>query len=213
MGFFVNFLFFKVRLRLGLYTSLHRKEKAVVKRIKAIAVVIFLIICIWLIKKIFSNHISTLDEFQNFMSGYGITGPIVLVLIQAFQVIVPILPGYLGCAVGAMSYGTLIGFLCNYIGISAGSMIAFLLAEKYGKVFMVEMFSKKTYEKWIRKIAEKKSYNSLFFMANLLPLFPADFLCYFSGMIHMNRKHFIWIILLSKPWCILAYSIAFGMIR
>lgn len=184
-----------------------------IKKIKVITILSFLIIFLLLMKKIFSSNISSVEDFQNLMVGYGIIGPLVLTLIQAFQVIVPVLPGYLGCAVGAMSYGTLIGFICNYVGISIGSIIAFLLAERFGKELIIEMFSKKTYEKWTRKIAEKKSYNSFLFVATLLPLFPDDFLCYFSGLIHMNRKQFIWIILLGKPWCILAYSIAFGLIK
>ncbi len=40
-----------------------------------------------------------------------------------------------------------------------------------------------------------------------------DFTCYFSGLMKMDAKKFIWIIILGKPWCILAYSIIFGMIK
>jgi uncharacterized membrane protein YdjX (TVP38/TMEM64 family) len=29
----------------------------------------------------------------------------------------------------------------------------------------------------------------------------------------MRAKKFIWIIILGKPWCILAYSVLFGMIK
>lgn len=126
---------------------------------------------------------------------------------------VPVLPGYLGCAVGAVSYGTIIGFLCNYIGISMGSIMAFILAEKYGKQLVTEMFSEKQYEKWTRKLEGKKSYDAFLFIAMLLPLFPDDFLCYFSGLIRMDRRRFVWIIILGKPWCILAYSILFGLIK
>ena len=51
------------------------------------------------------------------------------------------------------------------------------------------------------------------YLATLLPLFPDDFLCYFSGLIKMNWKKFVWIIILGKPWCILGYSIVFGLIQ
>lgn len=103
--------------------------------------------------------------------------------------------------------------MCNYIGISLGSIIAFFLAEKYGKQLVTDMFSEKQYEKWTRRIEGKKSYDAFLFIATLLPLFPDDFLCYFSGLIRMDRKRFVWIIILGKPWCILVYSILFGLIK
>ena len=39
---------------------------------------------------------------------------------------------------------------------------------------------------------------------------PDDFLCYFSGLTHLSYKKFIIILLTSKPWTILAYSLVFG---
>jgi len=185
----------------------------VVKRIKVISIAVVLFLGMILVKKVFTSNIESIEDFQRMMQGYGSAGPIILTLIQAFQVVVPVLPGYLGCAVGAMSYGTVVGFFCNYIGISLGSIIAFFLAEKYGKPLVTDMFSEKQYEKWASRIEGKKSYDAFLFIATLLPLFPDDFLCYFSGLIHMERKRFVWIIILGKPWCILAYSILFGLIR
>lgn len=184
-----------------------------VKKIKIIIFILFAILALILIKQLFVSNISTVEDFQLFMKKYGICGPIILTMIQAIQVVVPVLPGYLGCAVGAISYGTIIGFFSNYIGICSGSIVAFLLAEKYGKKIVVEMFSEKQYERWVKKIEGKKSYEFFLFIATLLPLFPDDFLCYFSGLVGMERKRFIWIIILGKPWCILAYSIVFGMIK
>ena len=49
-------------------------------------------------------------------------------------------------------------------------------------------------------------------MAMLLPLFPDDFLCYLTGVSKMTAKRFIWIIVLGKPWCILAYSYNYTVI-
>lgn len=184
-----------------------------VKKIKVISITVFIFLGIFLVKKIFTSNISNIEDFQHLMKNYGVWGPLILTLIQAFQVVVPVLPGYLGCAVGAVSYGTCTGFICNYLGICAGSIIAFLLAEKYGKKLVIEMFSEKQYDKWVAKVEGSRSYDALLFVATLLPLFPDDFLCYLSGLINMDRKKFCWIILLGKPWCILAYSILFGLIK
>lgn len=44
----------------------------------------------------------------------------------------------------------------------------------------------------------------------VLPLFPDDFFCYFTGITKMTVRKFAAIIVLGKPWCILAYSIFFA---
>ncbi|WP_225353487.1 VTT domain-containing protein [Lacticaseibacillus thailandensis] len=43
-------------------------------------------------------------------------------------------------------------------------------------------------------------------MAILLPVAPDDFLCMLAGLTKMSLRKFVWIIVLCKPWTILAYS-------
>ena len=181
------------------------------KRIQAIAIVVILVLCVLALKVFLGNQFTSVEDFQTYIQGFGMAGPLVLTAFQAVQVVVPVLPGYLGCA--AVAFGTVGGFLCNYIGISGGSIISYFLAKKYGIKIVRMMFSERTYDRWSKKVEASKSYDRFLFVATLLPLFPDDFLCYFSGLMKMNAKKFIWIIILGKPWCILAYSILFGMIR
>jgi len=182
------------------------------KRIKILSIMMLIIFTAFLVKKIAGENITSVDDFQKYIRNFGVAGPLVLTLFQAFQVIVPILPGYLGCAAGAIAFGSATGFWCNYIGISLGSIAAYFIAKRYGVDVVTAMFSEKQYRKWSEKISKKKYYEAFLFVAILLPLFPDDFLCYFSGLIKMNAKKFIWIIILGKPWCILAYSLAFGLV-
>lgn len=194
--------------------SEHKKEIwQVNKKIRIISLCTVLLILVLLLKAMLDKQFTSVEEFRAYIDGFGIAGPFVLAVFQAFQVVVPVLPGYLGCAAGAVAFGPEIGFLCNYIGISAGSVIAYFLGRKYGISIVRLMFSEKSYNKWSRKIENSRSYERFLFIATLLPLFPDDFLCYFSGLIKMEMRKFIWIIILGKPWCILAYSYLFGMIK
>ena len=162
---------------------------------------------LYLVKVLLDQKISTVQDFQNYMKGFGIAAPLVLLFFQALQVAVPILPGYLGCIGGAIAFGPAVGFWCNYIGISVGSIAAYYLGRKYGVSLVLSMFSKTQYEKWKKRIENSRSYAVFLFVATLLPAFPDDLFCYFSGLMNMNSKKFIWIIILGKPWCILAYSL------
>ena len=104
-------------------------------------------------------------------------------------------------------FGAAGGFWCNYIGISAGSIAAFFLARRFGVELVKWMIPLEKYEKWAEWVNTKRSYTLVLFLAILLPLAPDDFLCYFSGLTGMSAKRFTWIIVLGKPWCILAYSL------
>jgi len=104
------------------------------------------------------------------------------------------------------------GFWCNYIGISAGSVIAFWLARKYGKDLVSRMFPGKRYEKWATWAAESRFYTIVLFLGMVLPLFPDDFFCYFTGITRMTARKFTAIIIFGKPWCILAYSLIFSTV-
>lgn len=163
-----------------------------------------------LFKAYLDGKFDSVETLQQYIAGFGMMAPLILVVIQAAQVVLPVLPGFLGCIVGAVLFGWMGGFWCNYIGISAGSMIAFLLARKYGRELVNRLFSGKKYEKWSRWMAESKSYTAVLFLGMVLPLFPDDFFCYFTGLTKMSTRKFAAIIILGKPWCILVYSIVFS---
>ncbi len=181
-----------------------------VRRIKIFTVVCFAIVCVIVLKQLWGEKFSSVEDLQDYIKGFGMAAPLILVFFQAFQVVVPVLPGYLGCAAGAVAFGSMTCFWCNYIGISAGSIAAYFLARKYGVDIVLAMFSQKQYEKWSERVENSKSYERFLFIATLLPLFPDDFLCYLSGLLKMDSRKFIWIIILGKPWCILVYSLVFG---
>ena len=127
--------------------------------------------------------------------------------VQAAQVVLPILPGLAGCVAGALMFGCMGGFWCNYIGISAGSIIAFLLARRYGSGLVKRMFPGEKYDKWANWAGNSKFYTVILFLGMVLPLFPDDYFCYFTGITKMSTRKFVAIIVLGKPWCILAYCI------
>lgn len=173
--------------------------------------VLLLVLCgLFLFQGYLDGHFRSMESLQAYIGGFGPLGPLVLVLIQAIQVVLPVLPGFLGCIVGAGMFGAMGGFWCNYIGISAGSIIAFLLARRFGVGLVRCMIPMEKYTRFTQWLNQRESFTLALFLAILLPLAPDDFLCYFSGLTGMSTKKFTWIILLGKPWCILGYSLFFA---
>lgn len=190
--------------------SVEKKGIGIRNCLTILLVSLLLFSIVFLSKAYFSGSFDSAESLRAYIGSFGLFAPMILVLIQIIQVILPILPGFLGCIVGAGMFGVSGGFIYNYIGISAGSIIAFFLARKFGSAFVKKMIPEKKYDSYVEWVNTKKSYTVFLFLAILLPLAPDDFLCYFSGLTGMTAKKFIWIIILAKPWCILAYSIIFG---
>ena len=176
----------------------------------AILALLLLLSGVFVVRGYLAGHFNSVETLQAYIATFGVFAPVILITIQAIQVILPVLPGFLGCIVGAGMFGAAGGFWCNYIGISAGSVIAFLLARRFGVELVRLMVPMEKYQKWVDWVNTRKSYTVVLFLAILLPLAPDDFLCYFSGLTGMSTRRFTWIIVLGKPWYILAYCLFFA---
>lgn len=159
------------------------------------------------------GEFSDLETFQDYVNSYGAFGPLYLCVFQCFKVIYAFIPGTLGYIVGPTLFGTIIGIVCNYIGICLGSFIAFGLSKKFGNIIIKQIFSKKKYDKcmsWINR--QTKNFSMVLWLALLIPFSPDDFLCYFAGLTEMKFRRFAFIILTVKPWLIIIYGLIFGTV-
>ena len=170
------------------------------------------ILCIYFVKLYFDGVFDSVDTLRVYMDRFGAFAPLVLVLFQGLQVLIPILPGYIGCIAGALLFGPVASFFYNYIGLNLGSMAAYYLARRFGMGIVMLMFSEKTYNKWSKKFLASRSYDWAVFLCHALPLLPADFLSYFSGLIRMDQKKFWLLTIVGKPWGIIFYSVLVGII-
>ena len=96
------------------------------------AIAISILLCLFMLQAGLKGNFRSVDAFQAYIRGFGLFAPFVFVFIQAFQVVVPVLPGFIGCVAGALLFGSVCGFVYNYVGICAGSIIAFFLAKHFG---------------------------------------------------------------------------------
>lgn len=149
---------------------------------------------------------TSMDQLSATISKVGIWGPILFILIQIVQVVVPIIPGGISCVAGVVIFGPVYGFIYNYLGILIGSIINFALARYYGKSFIQAMVSDTTYEKYAGWLDKGKRFDKLFAVAIFMPVAPDDFLCMLAGLTKMSYRRFIAIIALGKPASLLAYS-------
>lgn len=164
---------------------------------------ITLVFVVWCLK---SGILKNPDQLADILKRSGIMAPLLFIVIQAVQVVVPILPGSIGCAFGVMFFGALWGFVYNYVGICTGSVWAFLVAKRYGTLFVRNVTGDKFYYKYEHFLDKRKTFEKIFAVLIFLPVAPDDFLCYLAGISTMSLKRFTAIILLGKPFAIFLYS-------
>ena len=147
------------------------------------------------------------ERMEALVRSCGAAGWLLFVLFQAVQVVVPVLPGGLGCLVGVLLFGPVWGFVYNYVGICAGSLAAFAVARSCGKPLLSMLFPEKLIQKYTHWAEERDRFARLFAWAIFLPVAPDDFLCYLAGTTDMSWRHYTAIILLGKPFAIALYSL------
>lgn len=147
-----------------------------------------------------------------FLDSVGIMGPILFILIQIIQTVVPIIPGAVTCVAGIVIFGVFKGFAYNYIGIIIGSVINFYLARKYGRDFVRKIFNAGTYNKYIGWLDYGDRFEKLFTIGMIVPVSPADFLCYIAGLSKMKFSKYFFILAITKPFTLVIYTLGLKLL-
>lgn len=156
------------------------------------------------------GYFHSLDTFRTLILEKGAWGPIVFMVLQVVQIVVPVIPGGLTCVAGVLIFGPFWGFIYNYISICLGSILVFFISRTFGRSIIVRIFGQDLYDKYKGKLNEDR-YERFFALAIFLPVAPDDFLCYLTGLTRMSIKKFVTIILLCKPASIFAYSMGWSL--
>ncbi len=136
---------------------------------------------------IFENR----DTLRNYVENWGKAAPVVFILIQALQVVIAPIPGEFTGAVGGFIFGALPNTIYSTIGLSIGSMAAFLAARVIGMPLVKYFVSEKSLERFHFLTERRGATISLILFA--IPGFPKDILSYILGLSPMGVITFFWV--------------------
>lgn len=177
--------------------------RSVVNLLSLLGAVFTVLLCVYWYR---TGVLTSTQAMSNMLRHLGLLAPLLFILLQVVQVVVPIIPGAAGCVAGVIIFGPWLGFLYNYIGICIGSVINFLLARWYGQPLVKSMVKESVYNKYVGWLDRGNRFTTLFALAIFLPVAPDDFLCMLAGLTKMELTTFTAIIILAKPLSIFAYS-------
>jgi len=119
-------------------------------------------------------------ELRQFIRGYGILAPVVLIGLQAAQVVLAPIPGQVLAVVAGYLFGAWWGTLYNMIGVIIGSTVAFWLSRRYGRSYVENIVHEQTLARF-DSISESYARPALFVLF-LVPGLPDDVLCFVGGL-------------------------------
>lgn len=147
------------------------------------------------------------ERLNAFLLNLGTFGPLIFILLQVVQVVIPVIPGGVSSIAGVLIFGPFRGTIYNYVGIVTGSFINYFLARYYGREFVTNIIGSKKMDSYTKYLSKGKKFDNFFALAIFLPIAPDDILCLFAGLLNMNIIKFTLIILFLKPWSLLIYTL------
>ncbi len=177
-------------------------------KIPHVVVPLVLFLCIYFLFTLHARGI-LLDKvkLQEYIAGYGVFAPLVLMLVYILFTMFPIVPSTAASIISFMLFGPVMGFVYSYVATVIGSIINFSISKKFGKGLVVRIIGEKKYEDYVLKYGNHPKYTYIFAFMIFIPLAPDDILSYFTGLTSMSYKKFITIILLCKPFGAFLYAL------
>lgn len=133
-----------------------RTSRLLINTISLLGFVAMIVLTIyWWQLGLFQN----MTTLRRYVAAQQLAGPLVFLLIQIIQVVIPIIPGGISLAAGVLLFGARWGFVYNYIGIVLGSFISFFLARRYGQRFVEHVVPPKAYDHYLKRTRNQRQFN------------------------------------------------------
>lgn len=137
----------------------------------------------------YSYMIKDPNILKEVILSYGSFSILIFVMLQILQVVIFFIPGEFIQVAGGYIFGTFLGGFISLIGITAGSAIAYFIANTYGKPLVQKLLLNKKI-KLFRKVLKAGSKKAVVFIFYLIPGIPKDALAYICGVSDISFKDF-----------------------
>ncbi len=135
--------------------------------------------------RFFSNK----DQVSALVASFGFFAPLIFIGLQILQVVMAFIPGELTGFVGGYLFGPTWGFLYSTIGLTTGSLLAFLIAKRLGLPFVRRFVGEEVMAKFDYLMEHQGAFFSFLFF--LIPGLPKDYFSYLLGLSPMHVSTFL----------------------
>lgn len=150
----------------------------------------------------FFASIGSLQAMREYIDRFAPFSQLVYFLVQLLSVIIAPIPSNITALAGAVLFGMWPAFLLTAAAITLGSLLVFQLARILGQPFVERLVSQKVSNQYLEVIRRKR--DIFLILVFLFPFFPDDIICILAGLTDIPLSRFFAIVLLARPWGLLA---------
>ena len=182
----------------------HEKERVEVKHyskkvaatvlsiISILSVVLAVIGFIWL-----RANFGDQNLLREWAGEHPILGALLMIFITALQVVIALMPGELVEVAAGYIFGAWLGTLLCLIGIALGSVIAILLARKFGRRLVESLYPAEKLDA-LPILNDPKKRNAAVAILFLIPGTPKDLFTYLVGLTKMSIPQYLAITMVCR---------------
>ena len=176
------------------------------KWLAALAIVLLLAaLCVVLWHTGLLEKLKSVEQLQVYLASHTPWSQLIFLGLQLCSVIIAPIPSNIIAAAGGAAFGVWPGFLITLVAVLVGSCTTFTLARTLCKDFADRVIRPKLSPKYLELLDRKR--DTFLALAFFFPLFPDDLLCIMAGLTEISFRRFFIIVLLTRPWGLLAANI------
>ena len=118
------------------------------------------------------------------------------VLVTAAGIVIAPVPGPAVALAGGYLFGWLGGTVYTMLGVTIGSVAAFLIARRWGRAYAERVFALDTTERFDDLVAAHG--DVVLFLAFLVPGLPDDVLCFLAGLTTIRLRRFVLLVVVAR---------------
>lgn len=150
------------------------------------------------------------SELASFVRAMGPWGPLAVIVLNAVQIVVAPVPGYVMQAVAGFLFGPWWGGLWGAIGLFLGAMVAMALARRFGRPLVERLAGAGRLERWESVIHSDSSL--VWFVLLLTP--TGDLPYFLAGLSHVSfRKIALLTLVIRAPSAFVVAAAAGGALQ
>lgn len=128
------------------------------------------------------------ERIENWVSRFGMAGPLVLILVMVVQMFLFVVPNVLVMMIAIIMYGPVWGSIISLIGIFVSSSVGYFIGRKLGPITVNKLISIKTQEKISSFIEE---YGTAAIAITRISSLSNDSLSIVAGLLKMSYRKYI----------------------
>lgn len=180
------------------------RAAAILSIISVVTCVLSILGFLWL-----KVRFSDVDAIKLWVEEHYVLGAVLMLFLCTLQVVIAFIPGELVEIAAGYAFGGWWGSVICVVGIMLGSIIALLLARKFGRRLVESLYPREKIEA-LPILNDHKKRNATVFLLFLIPGTPKDLFTYVVGMTGMSVPLYIALTLVARLPSIVMSTIGGG---